>query len=223
MSKIKKIIEDEAVLVALVGPLNGQRFYLNNGVILVGRGSDCTINIPDRQVSRYHARISTKKEGIFIEDLGSKNGTHCNGELVQVPCQLKDGDLIQIALIQQFTFLTSDATLPLNEKDQSDKRLFLNARSRSVVIAGRVLEPPLSALQFQVLQFLYQNSGRVVDRQELVTKAWTNENAYGVSDEALDALLRRLRERLASIDPEFIYIVTIRGHGVRFDNPPQRK
>ena len=37
---------------------------------------------------------------------------------------------------------------------------------------------------------------------------------------ALDALIRRLRDRLASLDPTHQYIATVRGHGIRLDNPP---
>jgi DNA-binding response OmpR family regulator len=48
---------------------------------------------------------------------------------------------------------------------------------------------------------------------------WGEKQAYEVSEQALDALVRRLRERIASIDPTHTYIVTIRGHGLRLDNP----
>ena len=37
--------------------------------------------------------------------------------------------------------------------------------------------------------------------------------------QALDALVRRLRDRLATIDSGHSYIVTVRGHGLRLDNP----
>jgi DNA-binding response OmpR family regulator len=60
----------------------------------------------------------------------------------------------------------------------------------------------------------------VVERAKLVSEAWGDEEAVGVSDEALDALLRRLRERIAAVDSTHNYIVTVRGHGVRLDNPP---
>jgi DNA-binding winged helix-turn-helix (wHTH) protein len=36
----------------------------------------------------------------------------------------------------------------------------------------------------------------------------------------LDALVRRLRDRLSAIDNDHQYIITIRGHGLRLDNPP---
>ncbi len=44
--------------------------------------------------------------------------------------------------------------------------------------------------------------------------------AEGVTEQALDALVRRLRDRLAEIDPDNEYIVTVRGHGLRLENPP---
>ena len=40
-------------------------------------------------------------------------------------------------------------------------------------------------------------------------------------EQALDALVRRLRERLASVDPQHTYLITVRGHGLRLDNPPR--
>jgi DNA-binding response OmpR family regulator len=93
-------------------------------------------------------------------------------------------------------------------------------RSRRVWVDDRLIDPPLSALQFHVLRVLYESQGQVVDRQQLVTNAWGEEQAVGVSDQALDALLRRLRDRIAAIDPEHPYIITVRGHGIRLENPP---
>jgi DNA-binding response OmpR family regulator len=93
-------------------------------------------------------------------------------------------------------------------------------RSRQVWVDDRLVDPPLSALQFHVLRVLYENLGQVVDRQKLVTDAWGEEQAVGVSDQALDALLRRLRDRIAAIDPAHPYIVTVRGHGIKLENPP---
>ncbi len=84
----------------------------------------------------------------------------------------------------------------------------------------QLIDPPLSALQFHVLRVLYENQGQVVDRHQLVVNAWGEDQAVGVSDQALDALLRRLRDRIAEIDPAYLYIITLRGHGIRLENPP---
>ena len=85
---------------------------------------------------------------------------------------------------------------------------------------NQAIDPPLSALQFQVLRVLSDHQGQVVDRHQLVSEVWGDEEAVGVSDQALDALLRRLRDRIAAVDAAHAYILTIRGHGIRLDNPP---
>lgn len=162
----------------------------------------------------------------MLEDLGSKNGTHCNGQLVKKPVLLKDGDVVQIALAQQFVFLSSDATLPLESLEQEEVfvgrrgRLLLEKRSRQVWIGDEEIIPPLSVSQFHLLEMLYEQEGRVVSRKEIIAQIWGAENAVEVSEQALDALVRRLRDRLAAVDPHHSYIVTVRGHGLRLENPP---
>jgi len=79
--------------------------------------------------------------------------------------------------------------------------------------------PPLSVAQFKLLEMLYEHDGRVVSRKNLVAKIWGDEEALDVSNQALDALIRRLRDRLATVDPVHKYVVTLRGHGLRLDNP----
>jgi hypothetical protein len=217
--------EDIPILIAQTGPLNGKRWSIQRTVVL-GRDQDCDIIIPSRQVSRNHARISPSEKGILLEDLGSKNGTHCNGKQIEDPQLLQDGDVIQIALAQQFIFISSDATVPL-DSSQIDSmispqgRLRLDSRSRRVWIGKTEVLPPLSISQYNLLELLYERQGRVVDRKELIEIVWGEEDAVGVSEQALDALIRRLRDRLAAIDPTHMYIVTVRGHGLRLDNPPE--
>jgi DNA-binding response OmpR family regulator len=95
----------------------------------------------------------------------------------------------------------------------------VDEKSRRVWVNQNQLVPPLSAQQFRLLSLLYDNQGQVISRVDLITAVWGEDQAAGVSDQALDALIRRLRERLVAIDPEQSYIDTVRGHGVRFDNP----
>lgn len=217
--------EELPLLIAQAGLLNGQRWSLR-GSLVIGRDPVCEIVIPDRQVSRRHARISVTHQGILLEDLGSKNGTHCNGVRVGEPVQLNDGDSVQVALVQIFTFLSSDATLPLEGEDYLERvleayetgTLRLEKRSRRVWLGKQEVLPPLSVSQYKVLELLYDNSGRVVTRQQLIEAIWGEEQAITVSEQALDALIRRLRDRLSSIDPMHAYIATVRGHGLRLDN-----
>lgn len=85
--------EDYPLLVALNGPLKGERWSIDRPLV-IGRDPGCEVSIADRQVSRYHARLTPGPSGIIIEDLGSKNGTHYNGLPLSAPVVLKDGDMI---------------------------------------------------------------------------------------------------------------------------------
>ncbi|MDD2920917.1 MAG: winged helix-turn-helix domain-containing protein [Anaerolineales bacterium] len=211
--------EEYPILIAQDGPLKGQRWSLSR-TLMVGRDPTCEINVQDRQVSRFHARITPTAEGVTIEDLGSKNGTNHNGVEIVAPVMLQDGDLLGIALAQQFLFITSDATMPLVENGSRPGRLLMDQKSRQVWVNQQQVTPPLSAQQFKLLWMLYENQSQVISRADLVAAVWGEEQTAGVSDQALDALIRRLRDRIAAFDPSRQYIDTVRGHGVRLDNPP---
>jgi hypothetical protein len=208
------------LLIAQSGPLEGQRWKIKTDLIL-GRNSSCDIVIPMRQVSRQHARVFSKQDKVQVEDLDSKNGTFVNGVLIKEPAPLEDGDELQISLAQHFVFLSSDATMPLEDLPlkMQKRRLRVDAGARRVWVMEEEVDPPLSASQFNLLYMLYNQTGEVVSRSEIISSVW-GEAAEGVTEQALDALVRRLRDRLAELDPSWEYIVTVRGHGLRFDNPP---
>jgi pSer/pThr/pTyr-binding forkhead associated (FHA) protein len=213
---------DLPVLIGQTGMLNGLR-WLINGDLTIGREPDCDVVIADRQVSRYHARLMSTPKGLLLEDLGSKNGTYLNGKLVSDPAFLQDGDIIAVALVQNFVFLSSDATMPMEAglpvASNQPGLLRLDARSRRVWIGQMEVLPPLSAPQFRLLQVLYDQQGKVVPRQDLISAVWGDEEAVGISEQAMDAMVRRLRDRLSQLDPKHPYVITVRGHGLRLENP----
>lgn len=217
--------QESPVLIAQTGPLEGQRWTITED-LLIGRDASCDIIIitPDKQVSRKHARLELTEGEIVLVDLGSKNGTHHNSQRVENPVVLEDGDTIQISLAQQFVFLSSDATVPLDTDGlegsmDSARRLRLDDKTRRVWVDDVELTPPLSVAQFTMLELLFAADGGVVTRYELITAVWGEDHAYDVSNQALDALVRRLRDRLAEVQPDHNFIITVRGHGLRLDNP----
>jgi hypothetical protein len=151
----------------------------------------------------------------FLEDAGSKNGVFVNGQLVADPRPLEDGDRIQVAPGLELTFVDSEATAPL--PGRLGPSLSLDRGERRVMIGGRKLVPPLSAAQYDFLALLAEEPGRVYSRQEIIAAVWSGAAPEGVSDDAIDALVRRLRHRLAELDPEHEYVVTVRGYGFRLD------
>jgi len=212
---------ENPIILADSGPLKGLQWLVNRELI-IGREDSCEIVIPDRQISRRHARIYLSTEGVFLEDLGSKNGTYLNSQRIVGSQQLHEGDEIRIAFTQTFLFLSADATLPLTDLPEEFQQAFvlrLDEASRRVWVRGVEIEPPLSAQQFNLLAALYQKAGEVVSRDELIHAVWGEEGNW-VTEQALDALVRRLRERINQLDPDYEYIVTVRGHGLRLENQP---
>ena len=212
---------DHPVFIAQAGPLIGRRWILTEDLI-IGRESSCQVVIMDRQVSRFHARLVLGEDGVMLEDMSSKNGTFVNGQRLVEPVKLADGDTVQIALLQFFTFLNSDATVALEAgslpvEESQPASLQLDERSRRVWVNQQEMLPPLSVPQFTLLQILYERKDQVVSRQELVEAIWGDQQAEGVSEQAVDALVRRLRDRLSAIDARHNYIVTVRGHGLRLE------
>jgi len=113
MTGHENLLTETPYLIAQSGPLQGERWTLQRDRFLIGRGRECDIVVPDRQISRQHARISRTADGVQVEDLGSKNGTHVNGVRIEAPTALQDGDVVQVAFTLELVFVAHDATLPL--------------------------------------------------------------------------------------------------------------
>ena len=213
-------MNEKPVLVAREGQLVGQRWTIDTNEFIIGRGHDCQIVLPERQVSRHHVKIIHENGRYTLHDLASKNGTHINGGQVDNTAVLQDGDEIQIALCVKLVFVGTDATIPLTfDPPKNVGNLIIDESHRSVIINGAELSPPLSLAQFRLLEMLYNADGAVCSRDDIVGVVWPGTDGLGVSEQAIDALVRRLRDRLVEVD-EHNYIVTVRGHGFRLNNDP---
>ena len=73
-----------------------QREVILVGTMLVGRDPECEISHADPRLSRRHAEFRVTAEGVRLRDLGSRNGTHVNGRIVE-EVVLTAGDVVQIA------------------------------------------------------------------------------------------------------------------------------
>lgn len=209
---------DAAMLIALDGADKGRRWSLEKERYLIGRDLTADVLIDDRRVSRAHAEIVRRDGKYFVRDLGSKNGTCLNGDHVEAVTLLHDGDEIHVALATRLCFVGAGQTVPLVMGDQTSPGLALDEQSRRVLVGGNELRPPLSQAQFRLLQMLVRAEGAVRTREDIIAAVWPEESGEGITEQAIDALVRRLRERLEELDAEHSYVLTIRGHGFRFAN-----
>jgi hypothetical protein len=211
-----------AMLLVHEGNSPKTQWPLAKPVMVIGREIDSDIQIDDRQVSRRHAEITQTLEGYTIRDMGSKNGTFLNGEPVsQKPRLIRNGDEVGIALCAKLTFVEDEATAPIIMDFKSKPSIRMDMTAKRVWVIDKEISPPLSLAQYNLLELLYTNAGGVVSRDQVVAVVWSEEESEGVSEQAIDALARRLRERIAEFDPEHKYVETVRGHGFRLILSPK--
>ena len=89
--------------------------------------------------------------------------------------------------------------------------LVLDEDSRMVAINDIPL--PLTRLEFDLIQHLVLNSGRVLSREQLLSQAWGYDFVGGVR--AVDSAVKRLRKKFHMINPDLDLIETVRGIGYR--------
>jgi DNA-binding response OmpR family regulator len=109
------------------------------------------------------------------------------------------------------------APAPVAAVDAPRSALRVDANTRRVFVEGKELS--LSGEQYRLLAFLHQNAGRVCTKDEVVSEVWPDIEASGVSEEAIDSLVHRVRERLRQAGATRQFIVTVRGQGYRLDLP----
>lgn len=75
----------------------GGTYDLNSAAISIGRGFDNDIPLDDDDfASAQHTRIEPRRDGVWLEDLGSTNGTFVNGIKVTRPRKLATGDIVRV-------------------------------------------------------------------------------------------------------------------------------
>ena len=95
----------DAYVLVLAGSNLGGMFKLDKDRLVVGRGDKADIRLIDDGLSREHARLVRNGTEVVLEDLGSTNGTYCNGERVERRT-LAEGDKILLGstTILRFTY-----------------------------------------------------------------------------------------------------------------------
>ncbi len=99
-------------LVIATGKEAGREFVFDQRSVLIGRTSECDVVLYDTGVSRNHARIVEEPLGVFIDDLGSSNGTKVNGAAIKRR-QLQNGDSVVLGAVT-FTFSLVSTQTVLN-------------------------------------------------------------------------------------------------------------
>lgn len=212
---------EKPILTAIDGKYANQHWVVSQDEMVIGRDESSDLVIPERQISRQHVRIFKHENVYYVEDLKSRNGTWVNGNKLESVRELYDGDELNVALAVRLQFIGSGATapLPFELPGSTHGRLRIERETRRVFVNNQELDPPLSLPQYRLLELLYMHNGRICTRDNVVETVWPDVVGEGVSEQAIDALVRRLRDRLTEVDPDTQYIITVRGHGFKVANP----
>jgi diguanylate cyclase (GGDEF)-like protein len=154
---------DRAYLIVLAGSSVGEMYKITSEKTVIGRGQQADIQVIDEGISRRHAEIVHESGQIVIRDLGSTNGTYCNGDRINAH-QLSDGDKIQVGstTILKFTFHDSlDETFQRQMYESAlrdgltkifNKKYFLDRLESEFAYAVRH-RTPLSLVMFDIDHF----------------------------------------------------------------------
>lgn len=130
------------------GKYQGGEFPLRmNREIIIGRSSDLDMVLVEDMVSRRHAKISTTESEIYIQDMGSTNGTFVNGEKVQ-RARLNEGDRILVGT-SIIKVVGVDANAAHASEAEARRRLEAGANRQSTAgrpMSGVIEEIPLPDL-----------------------------------------------------------------------------
>jgi pSer/pThr/pTyr-binding forkhead associated (FHA) protein len=77
------------------GARAGESFSIDDDRVSIGRSPDAGVFLDDVTVSRNHALLVRRRDGLYIDDLGSLNGTYVNRRRIESH-RLADGDEIQV-------------------------------------------------------------------------------------------------------------------------------
>ena len=100
-------MRDRAYLVIARGNNVGKVYAIEGPEMVIGRAAGADLRLSDDGVSRLHCKLQHEVHGFVVEDLGSRNGTFCNGErLIRGRRALFEGDQLQLGTtsVLRFTY-----------------------------------------------------------------------------------------------------------------------
>jgi len=106
----------------------------------------------------------------------------------------------------------------IDERDQTPDVLAagtvqMDLERHAVMVSGELVNMPLK--EFELLEFLLRNAGRVLTRGQLIDRVWGTD--YFGDTKTLDVHIKRIRSRIEAVPSQPVMLVTVRGLGYRFE------
>lgn len=153
----------------------------------------------------------TPHEQKHLEDI-SKDPTHSDeDDVFMKKIGLIEDNKLSIPLFIPFV------AQQVEKADREAHTLYFDSQTNDIKRGTYTLSDQFTASEFKLLKFLLQNQDRVCERDEIINAVWTDiKTQEGVSNEALDQIMFRLRRKIEEDPNKPKHIQTIKGRGFRF-------
>lgn len=115
---------------AISGDLTGQEISIDRDM-LVGRHQSADIVLQAAEISRKHAAFLVKEDALWVQDLGSSNGTFVNDQRIDVEALLKEGDIVQFASLKFSVLAPAQEVVVEPELEQTAERVVEEAEEKN--------------------------------------------------------------------------------------------
>jgi DNA-binding winged helix-turn-helix (wHTH) protein len=155
-----------------------------------------SLNVSDKRDSRLRGNDEITNDDNFLNNIN-----------------LIKNNIITIPLFQNFiqTKMHSQTTEP--------ETIVYDATTNTIKKGDSIISENLTALEFRLLCFLIEHAGTILDRETIIQAVWQeNASTIGVTDQALDQLIFRLRKKIETNPNAPAFIETVKGRGIKFQN-----
>ena len=176
---------------------DAERFTLDADEISIGRHPDCHIVVEAGAVSRFHAKVVRDGEQFSVQDSGSRNGTYLNGQLLQGPELLREGDRIRVSDVE---FIFHHDAVPEFARPSSDSEVTFDGSNFGI----QMVEDSDSTEQLSAARVEYRSSVdglKMSATPEAKLEALMQINSNLSNALAVDDVLPKVLESLFTIFP----------------------
>ena len=125
-----------------------------------------------------------------------------------------------VGLIEKNTLtipLLRDYALEKNKMVTENDKISFDQSSNQIKMGDVIVSDKLTSSEFKLLKFLLLNKGAILERNEIVNAVWENQQSTaGVTEQALDQLVFRLRKKIEEDPNSPMHLQTIKGRGFKF-------
>ena len=130
-----------AKLIVASGKSAGRSIAIKRNKLLIGRAEQCDVRPLSEEVSRRHCAITVGPAEVWVEDLGSRNGTFVNGAKIAERTKVVDGDIVRVGSLELKVSCTMPAPQAGGSEDDVSRWLMADDQPAGMSDTTRSLTP----------------------------------------------------------------------------------